>query len=102
MANRKHQGGYLTIYSADGAQLLGELADAVWDVEQADGDENNIFSGLASEGTFEAFRKLNMDGIEHVRYQFEGEGATTSGQGKLLALEKAAAPASGLIRVEAL
>jgi hypothetical protein len=102
MANRKHQGGYLTIFSADGAELYGELADAVWDVEHADGNENNIFSGLASEGTFEAFRKLNMDGIEHVAYKFEAEGTSTNGQGRLLALEKAAAPASGLIRVEAL
>ncbi|MEZ0327671.1 MAG: hypothetical protein ACAH95_17380 [Fimbriimonas sp.] len=100
MANRKHQGGYLTIFSADGTELYGELADAVWDAEESDGGENDIFSGLASEGTFEAFRKLNMDGIEHVAYKFEANGETSSGQGRLLALERAAAPASGMIRVE--
>ena len=93
----------MTVYSVDQGQIYGEFADAVWD-QEAGPDEgvNHIFSGLASEGTFETFRKLNMDGIEHVNYRFDAEGKAISGQGRLLGLERVDSPAGAMVRVESL
>jgi hypothetical protein len=99
---RKHQAGFLTVYSLDGGQIYGEFADAVWDEDEAGGDVNNIFSGLASEGTYETFRKLNLDGIEHVTFRFEADGQAFSGEGRLLALERADPPAAAKVLVESL
>jgi hypothetical protein len=82
MSNRT---GYLTILSADRTEIYGEFADAEWKSEMTTGGKNNVFSGIASEGTLETFLKLDSDAISHVAYNFESDGQTYTGNAELLA-----------------
>jgi hypothetical protein len=90
----KTRTGYLTVYSADGSEIYGEFADATWSIEQTDGGENHLFEGRASDGTMETFRRVNTEGIDHVRFDFEANGERFSGPAQLLR------PGDGLVRVE--
>jgi hypothetical protein len=95
MAQTLKRNGYLTIYSSEGTEIYGEFADAEW-------DDQEVLSGMASEGTYETFRRLNMSGIEHVRYKFDASDGTFEGVARLLATERAPAPASAIVRIELL
>jgi hypothetical protein len=92
------QTGYLTIMALESGEIYGEFAGA----ELGEDDGGLVISGLASEGTAETFRRINLDGIETVRYRFEGEAGTREGNGRLLALEHADAPAAAVVRIEPL
>jgi hypothetical protein len=92
--------GFLTIYSADTNEIYGEFADANWQIEDTDGGKNNLFTGTASEGTMETFRRLDTEGIDHVTYRFECDGARYSGSAQLLALEDNREPGQATVRTE--
>ena len=77
--------GYLTVFSADQDEIYGEFADASWDTEDTEGGTNHLFSGTASEGTVETFRRLNSEGIANLSYTFDAEGARYTGSAQLLA-----------------
>lgn len=92
--------GYLTVFSADRAEVYGEFADAQWDVEETDGGTNHLFTGKASEGTMDTFRRLNAEGIDHVTFDFEAEGQRFSGFAQLLRPEDNRVPGGASIRIE--
>ncbi|OWY59792.1 hypothetical protein B7486_72670, partial [cyanobacterium TDX16] len=71
-------------------------ADSSWKIEE----DNNVFSGAASEGTMETFRRVNTSGIDHVAYDFECEGTRYSGNAQLLAPEDNRQPGQATIRIE--
>jgi len=77
------QTGYLTIFGA-GREIYGEFADADWSVEDTPGGRNNVFSAMAGDGTIDTFQRINREGISHVRYTFDSEGARYSGSAELL------------------
>src|SRR5580658_2092829 len=92
--------GYLTIYTPDKTEILGEFADADWKSEATAVGKNTIFSGTAGEGALAAFQQLNEDGISHVYYTFESDGQTYSGAAELLAPIDHNGHGQGLIRIE--
>ena len=77
--------GYLTVFSADRAEVYGEFADATWRVENTEGGTNHVFAGTAGEGALDTFRRLNAEGIAHVAYLFESNGYRYGGSAQLLA-----------------
>ncbi len=54
------QTGYLTIYSTDRTTIYGEFADAVWTSEMTEGGLNHMFTGTASQGTYETFFSIGQ------------------------------------------
>ena len=82
--------GYLTVYSADRTEIYGEFADGSWDTENTGGGTNHLFTGLASDGTAETFRRIDKEGIDHVMYLFESNGYKYGGTAQLLALADSA------------
>jgi hypothetical protein len=92
--------GFLTVYSADRSEIYGEFADSTWEVEDTPGGENHLFTGTASEGTMDTFRRLNTDGFVHVAFDFEANGERFSGDGQFLAPEDSGRPGEAVIRVE--
>src|SRR4051812_16185613 len=97
MANRS---GFLIVYSADRSEIYGEFSDATWEVEQTGGGPNHLFSGTASEGTMETFKRMNTEGIDHVAFNFEASGARYSGTAQLLRPEDSRKPGRAWIRIE--
>ncbi|HVT10998.1 MAG TPA: hypothetical protein VHE55_01920 [Fimbriimonadaceae bacterium] len=92
--------GYLTVYSADRSEIYGEFADATWEVEETEGGSNHLFTGKASEGTMETFRRLDREGIDHIAYDFDAAGKTFSGSAQLLRPQDNLAPGDAWIRIE--
>src|SRR5205809_387681 len=92
--------GYLTVYSADRREIYGEFGDATWKVEEGGGGTNHVFSGTASDGTMETFRRINTEGIDHVAFDFESEGVRYSGDAQLLRPEDRRTPGNAWIRIE--
>jgi hypothetical protein len=92
--------GVLTVYSADRREIYGEFRDALWDVEKTDGGPNHVFSGTASEGTMETFRRVNAEGIDHVAFDFVSSGGRYSGNAQLLRPEDTRNPGKAWIRIE--
>jgi hypothetical protein len=92
--------GYLTVYSADRGEIYGEFGDATWQVETTDGGPNHLFSGTASEGTMETFRRINAEGIDHVAFDFVSDGRRYSGEAQLLRPEDRRNPGQASIRIE--
>lgn len=97
MSNRS---GFLTIYSADGGDIYGEFADGTWEVEETDGGPNHLFTGTASEGTMDTFRRLNAEGVDRVSFTFEEGDAKYRGEAQLLAPEDTRIPGQAWIRIE--
>jgi hypothetical protein len=96
MSNRT---GYLTIYSADRAEVYGEFCDADWEIEDTSGGSNHVFSGTASEGAFDTFRRINYEGISNVEYTFESNGYRYVGSAQLLAPNGNGMPGGAVIRI---
>jgi hypothetical protein len=92
--------GYLTIYSADRSEIYGEFADANWTVEQTAGGVNNVFSGIAGDGTLSTFQRIDEEGISHVAYTFEADGNRYEGAAQLLATRDTGKPGETIIRIE--
>jgi hypothetical protein len=92
--------GYLIVSSADGAEVYGEFPNPRWEKEESGAGVNHIFSGLASDGTIDTFRKLDADGIEHVTYRYEGDGRTLWGNAILLRPETHHDPLEHWVRIE--
>ncbi|HTQ11474.1 MAG TPA: hypothetical protein VMI31_15525 [Fimbriimonadaceae bacterium] len=90
--------GYLTICSDDGLEVYGEFIDGLWEQENTAGGPNHIISATPSDGTLETFRRLEVDGVDHVTYSFESHGYHYGGHARLLALEPEGAPP--LVRIE--
>lgn len=97
MANRT---GILTVYSADRGEVYGQFTDAEWEVEDTGGGTNHLFTGTASEGTMETFRRINTEGIDHVAYDFELDGQKYSGEAQLLRPADNRQPGRAWIRIE--
>jgi hypothetical protein len=92
--------GFLTVYSADRSEIYGEFSDAMWEVEDTDGGLNHLFTGTASEGTMETFRRVNSQGIDHVAFDFVSDGRRYSGDAQLLRPEEMRNPGQSSIRIE--
>ncbi len=82
MTNRT---GYLTIYSADRQVIYGEFADGEWLIEVTQQGDNSVFTGTASDGTWQTFLDLDRNGISHVGYTFDTEGESFTGDAEFLA-----------------
>jgi len=81
---------------------LGELGDASWSVEQVDGGVNHVFTGVASDGTFDEFLRLNAGGLDNVSFDFEGPDGTYSGDATLLRPIVDGNPGGSLISIESI
>ena len=77
--------GYLTIFSSDRTEIYGEFADAGWKSEITEGGTNYVFTGTASQGTYETFLQLDKNAISHVLYSFESNGHSYVGKAEFLA-----------------
>jgi hypothetical protein len=95
-----NRSGFLTVYSADRGEIYGEFSDAQWEIENTDAGPNHLFSGTASEGTMETFRRINAEGIDHVAFDFVSDGRRYSGDAQLLRPEDARTPGQACIRIE--
>lgn len=92
--------GYLTVYSADRREIYGEFADATWKTESTGGGTNHLFEGTASEGTIDTFRRINLEGIENLSYDFEARGYRYTGKAHLLMPEDTRQPGGAMVRIE--
>lgn len=97
MANRS---GYLTVSSPDRSEIYGEFCDALWEVEKVRGGSNHVFSAVAGDGTLEAFRRINTEGIANIAYTFESNGYRYMGNAQLLPPTGNGMPGQGMIRIE--
>jgi hypothetical protein len=95
-----NRAGNLTVYSADRAAIYGEFAEATWRQENVAGVTNHLFVGTASEGTIDAFLRINEEGITHVAYDFESSGEKFSGNAQLLMPEDLREPGHARVRIE--
>jgi Kef-type K+ transport system membrane component KefB len=100
MATRM-SGRYLTIYTSDRERVLGELSGPTWDVEQVDGGVNHVLSGVASDGTYDEFLRLNASGMENVAFDFEGDAGLFQGSAVLLRPANDGSPGGNVISIEA-
>jgi hypothetical protein len=94
--------GYLTIFSSDKSEIYGGFCDADWAVEESDSGSNHVFTGIASEGALDTFRRINYEGISHVAYIFEALGYRYEGAAQLLAPESGPHPGTSIIRIESI
>jgi len=83
-----HRTGFLTVRSADNHEIYGEFPGADWENKTTDVGEEHVFTGIAGDGTFATFERLNVEGISHVRYAFEIGGQEYEGRGQVLAPRK--------------
>jgi hypothetical protein len=94
--------GTLTLYSYEGNEIYGEFAEASWASDPHGQNPGHVISGVATEGIFDTMQRINMAGIEHVRFRFQSEEGVWAGNARLLASEHADAPARAIINIEPL
>ncbi|HEY0867674.1 MAG TPA: hypothetical protein VGE01_09850 [Fimbriimonas sp.] len=94
-------GGYLTIFTSDRARIIGELSDATWTEEPIEGGVNHILTGVASDGTYDEFLRLNSAGVDHVSFEFVSDEGAYLGDAVLLRPTNDGTPGGNLIRIEA-
>ena len=80
----KFNGGMLTIWTADGTEIIGELSDASWIEEQSEAGTNHVLVGTASVGTLDTVEALIQAGVASVTYEFAVANGTFSGEAMLL------------------
>lgn len=93
-----HRSGFLTVRSADNREIYGEFPNADWENQTSDIGAAHVFTGVASDGTFATFERLNEEGISNVRFLFEIGPEAYEGRGQLLAPTKEAG--KPVIRIE--
>ena len=98
----RFEGGRLNVYSADGQSILGELIDATWSDEVDSDVTNHVLAGVASDGTYEEFVRLNAEGVSNVTFQFEANGDRFAGKATLLLPSTDRKPGGNVIRIETL
>ena len=94
--------GFLTVLSADKREIYGEFADAEWNTQSTDVGDNHIFSGRAGDGTMDAFRRIDQDGISNVAYIFDTNGQRYEGRAHLLAPQGNGLPGKAVIQIESI
>jgi hypothetical protein len=92
--------GLLTIFSPDRHEVYGEFVDGIWEIDQDGGTTNHSFTGTASDGTIDTFRRLNAAGISHVAIAFETSGERYAGDAQLLRPVEERTPGDSTVVVE--
>ncbi len=98
--NKKFRGGSITIFSTDRSKIVGELTDAEWIEEIVDTGVNNVFQGIASEGTLDTVLSMIQTGVATVAYDFFADADVYQGTAFLLRPVAAKPPASAIISIE--
>lgn len=98
--NTRAEGGFLTIWSIDRDEIIGELTDATWVEEQSESGSNHVLSGNASDGTLDTVLRLIQSGVASVAYELAVADKVYSGKAMLLQPTESRAGAGATVSIE--